>query len=75
MSSFAALPSSESTAGRYHDVCRMQKHALDNFKRVGVDVRTGVRVTEVSHLKLPLSAACRGLYQDACFRCCYLSLT
>lgn len=25
----------------------MQKHALDNFKRVGVDVRTGVRVTEV----------------------------
>lgn len=25
----------------------MQQHALDNFKRVGVEVRTGVRVTEV----------------------------
>lgn len=28
---------------------KMQKHALDNFKRVGVDVRTGVRVTEVTN--------------------------
>lgn len=27
---------------------KMQQHALDNFKRVGVDVRTGVRVTEVT---------------------------
>lgn len=26
----------------------MQQHAIDNFKRVGVEVRTGVRVTEVS---------------------------
>jgi hypothetical protein len=25
----------------------MQQHALDNFKRVGVEVRTGLRVTEV----------------------------
>jgi NADH:ubiquinone reductase (non-electrogenic) len=25
----------------------LQEHALDNFKRVGVEVRTGVRVTEV----------------------------
>ncbi|KAI3438808.1 hypothetical protein D9Q98_001225 [Chlorella vulgaris] len=27
---------------------KMQMHALENFKRVGVDVRTGVRVTEVT---------------------------
>ncbi|KAL4421095.1 hypothetical protein ABPG77_009622 [Micractinium sp. CCAP 211/92] len=27
---------------------KMQQHALENFKRVGVDVRTGVRVTEVT---------------------------
>lgn len=31
----------------------MQQHALDNFKRVGVDVRTGVRVTEVRPLAAP----------------------
>jgi len=26
----------------------MQRVAIENFKRVGVEVRTGVRVTEVS---------------------------
>lgn len=34
---------------------KMQQHALDNFKRVGVEVRTGVRVTEVSKDTIMLS--------------------
>lgn len=33
----------------------MQQHAIDNFKRVGVEVRTGMRVTGVRPpLPLPL---------------------
>ncbi len=35
--------------------CRMQQHAIENFKRVGVEVRTGMRVTGVRpHLLLLL---------------------
>lgn len=42
----------------------MQQHALENFKRVGVDVRTGVRVTEVR--SLPSAAPGRVLFVCVC---------
>ena len=39
-------------------LCRMQQHALDTFKRVGVAVRMGVRVVEVRRVCVQCRVLC-----------------